>query len=134
MVKCWDLETNQVIRHYHGHLSGVFCLALHPTLDILVTGGRDAVARVWDVRSKTQIHVLAGHDHTVGSVVILFPNFDRLIRFTRNQPRSGAIKLCHVDSIFGIQRTRLNDTCGGLEVMSRLIIPKMQAAIIAATH
>jgi pleiotropic regulator 1 len=68
-VKCWDLETNQVIRHYHGHLSGVFCLALHPTLDVLVTGGRDAVARVWDMRTKTQIHTLAGHEHTVASVL-----------------------------------------------------------------
>jgi pleiotropic regulator 1 len=69
MIKCWDLETNQVIRHYHGHLSGIFCLALHPTLDLLVTGGRDAVARLWDIRSKTQIHVLAGHEHTVSSVL-----------------------------------------------------------------
>ena len=42
MVKCWDLEYNKVIRHYHGHLSGVYCLSLHPTLDYLVTGGRDA--------------------------------------------------------------------------------------------
>jgi len=46
MVKCWDLETNKVIRHYHGHLSGVYALALHPTLDVLVTSGRDATARV----------------------------------------------------------------------------------------
>ena len=69
MVKCWDLETNQVIRHYHGHLSGVFCLKLHPTLDLLVTGGRDAVARVWDIRTKTQVHVLAGHDNTVASLL-----------------------------------------------------------------
>lgn len=72
-VKCWDLEQNkvgisikptvveiyslnnagyyniqfvQVIRSYHGHLSGVYCLALHPTLDILLTGGRDSVCRV----------------------------------------------------------------------------------------
>lgn len=45
-VKCWDLEYNKVIRHYHGHTSGVFCLALHPTLDLLVSGGRDSVARV----------------------------------------------------------------------------------------
>lgn len=68
-VKCWDLETNQVIRHYHGHLSGVYSLALHPTLDVLVTGGRDAVARVWDMRTKTQIHCLSGHDHTVASLL-----------------------------------------------------------------
>ena len=42
----------QVIRHYHGHLSGVYSLAVHPTLDVLMTGGRDAVCRVWDMRTK----------------------------------------------------------------------------------
>lgn len=68
-VKCWDLETNQVIRHYHGHLSGIFCLALHPTLDLLVTGGRDAVARVWDMRTKHQVHCLTGHDNAVGAIL-----------------------------------------------------------------
>ena len=45
-VLCWDLEYNKNIRSYHGHLSGVFSLKLHPTLDVLITGGRDAVARV----------------------------------------------------------------------------------------
>ncbi|ELR08027.1 hypothetical protein GMDG_02865 [Pseudogymnoascus destructans 20631-21] len=68
MVKCWDLETNKVIRHYHGHLSGVYTLALHPTLDVLVTGGRDGVARVWDMRTRSNIHVLAGHKGTVADV------------------------------------------------------------------
>jgi pleiotropic regulator 1 len=47
----WDLEYNRVIRHYHGHLSGVYCLELHPTLDILMTGGRDSVTRVRAFRS-----------------------------------------------------------------------------------
>jgi pleiotropic regulator 1 len=42
MVKCWDLEQNKVIRNYHGHLSGVYSLAQHPTLDVIMTGGRDA--------------------------------------------------------------------------------------------
>jgi pleiotropic regulator 1 len=42
----WDLEYNKVVRHYHGHLSGVFDLKIHPTLDLIVTGGRDSVARV----------------------------------------------------------------------------------------
>ena len=45
-VKCWDLEQNKVVRHYHGHLSAVQDLALHPTLDILVTCARDSTARV----------------------------------------------------------------------------------------
>ena len=69
MVKCWDLETNKVIRHYHGHLSGVYTLALHPTLDVLVTGGRDGVARVWDMRTRSNIHVLSGHTATVSSII-----------------------------------------------------------------
>lgn len=68
MVKCWDLEANKVIRHYHGHLSGVYALSLHPTLDVLVTSGRDASARVWDMRTKAQIHVLTGHTGTVSDV------------------------------------------------------------------
>lgn len=45
-MKCWDLEYNKVIRHYHGHLSAVQDLSIHPTLDILVTCARDATARV----------------------------------------------------------------------------------------
>jgi pleiotropic regulator 1 len=52
MVKCWDLEQNKVIRHYHGHLSGIYSLSLHPERDLLVTGGRDSVARV---RSRVRI-------------------------------------------------------------------------------
>jgi pleiotropic regulator 1 len=48
----WDLEQNKTVRQYHGHLSGVYSMALHPTLDLLVTGARDSTARVWDIRSK----------------------------------------------------------------------------------
>jgi len=68
MVRCWDLEYNKIIRHYHGHLSGVYCLSLHPTLDIMVTGGRDSSVRVWDIRTKAPIHVLTGHTDTVAAV------------------------------------------------------------------
>ncbi len=35
-----------MVRHYHGHLSAVYCMSLHPTIDVLVTGSRDASARV----------------------------------------------------------------------------------------
>jgi WD40 repeat protein len=46
LLSGWDLEYNKVVRNYHGHLSGVYSLELHPTLDLLITGGRDSVARV----------------------------------------------------------------------------------------
>lgn len=45
----------QVIRQYHGHLSGVYSIALHPRLDVVMTGGRDSVCRVWDMRTKLQV-------------------------------------------------------------------------------
>lgn len=44
-------------------------MALHPTIDVLVTCGRDSTARVWDMRTKANIHTLTGHTNTVASVV-----------------------------------------------------------------
>ena len=49
------LRLVQVIRQYHGHLSGVYSLGLHPSLDVLMTGGRDSVCRVWDMRTKVRL-------------------------------------------------------------------------------
>jgi WD40 repeat protein len=43
-------------------------MALHPTLDLLVTTGRDATARVWDMRTRSQVMSLNGHEHTVFNV------------------------------------------------------------------
>ena len=57
-----------MIRSYHGHLSGVYCVMTHPTLDLLFTGGRDSVCRVWDIRTKAEVMVLGGHRGTVLSV------------------------------------------------------------------
>jgi len=65
---CWDLEMNKVVRHYHGHLSGVYSLAIHPTLDLLMTGGRDSCVRVWDVRTSKQVMMLGGHVNTIGAL------------------------------------------------------------------
>ena len=67
MAKCWDLEVNKVIRHYHGYLSGTYTLSLHLTL-VIVTTDRDASARVWDIRTKAQTHVLTEHTVTVADV------------------------------------------------------------------
>lgn len=56
------------MRKYHGHLSGVYSIALHPTLDLLVTGSRDSTARVWDMRTKAEVHCLSGHTDIVSSI------------------------------------------------------------------
>jgi len=68
-AKCLDLETKQVVRQYHGHESGVYALALHPKLDLLVTGGRDRTVRVWDIRTRTEVFQLRGHKDAVTALV-----------------------------------------------------------------
>lgn len=69
MYFMFELLLAQVIRHYHGHLSAVYSLTLHPTIDVLVTAGRDATARVWDMRTKANVHTLTGHTNTIASVI-----------------------------------------------------------------
>lgn len=41
---------------------------MHPKLDLLVTGGRDNTVRVWDIRTKHEVHVLKGHTNAVTCV------------------------------------------------------------------
>jgi pleiotropic regulator 1 len=52
-----------------------------------VTGGRDSTARVWDIRSKQQTHVLAGHSHTIEDIIcqtdepqVITGSHDKMIR------------------------------------------------------
>jgi WD40 repeat protein len=70
----------------------VFALKLHPTLDVLVTGGRDAVARVWDMRTKHQVHCLTGHDNTVGA--ILTKSVDPQVSFYCSHAQSYHMETC----------------------------------------
>ncbi len=76
-----------MIRHYHGHLSGVYALSLHPVLNVLFSGGRDSAVRVWDIRTKAQVEVLSGHKHTVCTVAsqrfapqLISGSMDRTVR------------------------------------------------------
>ena len=36
---------------------------------MLLTGGRDASCRVWDMRTRTQVHILTGHENAVSSIL-----------------------------------------------------------------
>lgn len=65
------MTQNKVIRDYHGHLSGSYCCGLLENdggPNILVTGGRDSVGRVWDIRTAAEVAVLCGHTQTVASI------------------------------------------------------------------
>uniref|UniRef100_A0A146KZJ7 Pre-mRNA-splicing factor prp46 n=1 Tax=Lygus hesperus TaxID=30085 RepID=A0A146KZJ7_LYGHE len=59
-----------MIRNYHGHLSGIYTVQVHPILDLVFSGGRDSSIRVWDMRTKSCLRTLVGHRHTVTSLGI----------------------------------------------------------------
>ncbi|GEM08859.1 pre-mRNA-splicing factor PRP46 [Rhodotorula toruloides] len=78
VIKIWDLASGELKLSLTGHISTVrglavsprhpYLFSLHPTLDVLITAGRDASARVWDMRTKAQVHVLTGHTATISDV------------------------------------------------------------------
>ncbi|KAK9988555.1 hypothetical protein SO802_028794 [Lithocarpus litseifolius] len=51
-----------------GHLGWVRSIAFDPSNTWFCTGSADRTIKVWDIRSKQQIHALSGHDNTVCSV------------------------------------------------------------------
>lgn len=60
----WSLstfETQQTILQQPGHSANLMACAFHPDGSLIVTGGRDAVGRIWDLRSGRTIMVLEGH-------------------------------------------------------------------------
>ena len=68
------------------------------------------------------------------SLVVLFPNLDRLVRLSRNQTSSRSIKRQRHDSILGIQTTRLNLRFLFLKVVTRLVIPKVHGPIVTTRN
>jgi pleiotropic regulator 1 len=43
---------------------------MHPSLDILFSAGRDAVCRVWDMRTRAAVHTLSGHSNAIASIAV----------------------------------------------------------------
>lgn len=79
-----------MIRHYHGHLSAVQGLTLHPSLDILITCARDATARVsvlkeFEMNDYILVAVIQGiHDannHLYSTCLLYFLN--RFCKYVR---------------------------------------------------
>lgn len=49
VVRLWDLRTAQCVKQLHGHSSAVQDLVLSPDASMLLSGGDDAVARVFSL-------------------------------------------------------------------------------------
>lgn len=66
-VKVWDVATAELVADLDAG-RGVRDLAWSPAGDRIVTGGTDAVVRVFDVATATEVHTLRGADSTVWHV------------------------------------------------------------------
>jgi WD40 repeat protein len=60
--------TNKV--NFDGHISGIVCLAFNEKHQLLITGGVDHTAIVWDCLTKTKVQRLKGHSGKILCILI----------------------------------------------------------------
>lgn len=51
IVRCWDPRSGECSREFHGHQDVVQDIALSPDGNLILSGGEDDAARVFDLRS-----------------------------------------------------------------------------------
>lgn len=81
-IKIWDIEIkNSVLMSGQKNLykskkkslfhdGGVTCMAISDDDEVLVTGAKDLMVKVWDFEAEREVVVLAGHRYTVTCVAI----------------------------------------------------------------
>lgn len=76
----WDLVDRACAATLKGHFSAVTSLALSPDGWHLVTGGRDKVANVWDLRSHAKVATVPVYEAIEGACVRVGGGADFAIR------------------------------------------------------
>ena len=54
-AQIWDTTTKKLIAKLEGHTDEILCCAFHPTKDIVVTGGKDNKAIIWDASNGKKL-------------------------------------------------------------------------------
>ena len=66
-VVVWDSDLDEVAT-MEGHVGEITDVVFSPDGERLATSGQDRTARIWDVGSGEELHVLRGHDVRVATV------------------------------------------------------------------
>eukprot|EP01006_Ploeotia_vitrea_P013416 TRINITY_DN35133_c0_g1_i1.p1 TRINITY_DN35133_c0_g1~~TRINITY_DN35133_c0_g1_i1.p1 ORF type:complete len:426 (-),score=60.34 TRINITY_DN35133_c0_g1_i1:127-1404(-) len=101
-------ERCDAIRILKGHTSPVHSLALNPTSSLLVSGGEDDTAYVWDWQKGDMVHTLKGHTDTVISTAF---SFDGKLIITGSM--EGCVKIWDAES--GNEVCSMTDLSDGVE-------------------
>ena len=88
VVKLWGIENLRCRGVLKGHALGVRCVAYAQS--VLVSGGFDNKAIVWDVTSHEMLCVLDGHKHALCHVSVVAPNSSSIAALTLDD--DGAAK------------------------------------------
>ncbi|EDO16071.1 hypothetical protein Kpol_1016p11 [Vanderwaltozyma polyspora DSM 70294] len=49
-IKVWDLSSSKFIGSFNAHLSTINCMQLDTQQQIIISGGRDSLVRLWDIK------------------------------------------------------------------------------------
>ncbi|QLQ78528.1 hypothetical protein HG537_0A07750 [Torulaspora globosa] len=55
-IKIWDLSQKKQIGQMSGHKASISCMQMDSRYSMLITGGRDAVLKMWDLNLGTQLY------------------------------------------------------------------------------
>lgn len=55
-IKIWDLSQNKKIAQMSGHLASISCMQMDRRYNMLITGGRDAVLKMWNLNLAIQLY------------------------------------------------------------------------------
>jgi hypothetical protein len=64
-------------------------------------------------------------------VLILFPDLNALVRFSRDETQPGPVEARAHDAGLGVQRTGLGDRLGVLEAVACFPVPERDGAVVA---
>lgn len=67
-VKIWDVEVGKAVTTLHVNKSFIYCLAVHPENDMLLTGGHDGSIRLFHAPSRSCLMSFDAHAGAVVSV------------------------------------------------------------------
>jgi hypothetical protein len=58
VVRTWDVKSGEVVGELRGHDAGVVAIALSPDGAMLLSGGTDCTARIWNLADSSLLHVV----------------------------------------------------------------------------
>ncbi len=92
-VRILETEYFNQIGEFYAHENGVTSLAFHTESKVLITGGKDAILRIWNLETMQQIKAIPAHNFVIYDIQFL--NSDEFITVSRDK----SIKIWSVNNL-----------------------------------